>query len=146
MKTIVAFCLSFLFVGSVASAQQLTKRDKVERILTLTRVSGDAITAQIKNMMTAAMPSAMPPEQKARMQEANQKIETLMKTVAEKMRPLYVDLYAETFTDQEIDGMLAFYESTAGKAMIDKQPLIMSKVMAALMPEIQRLAKEAAAN
>jgi hypothetical protein len=97
-------------------------------------------------MMTAAIPSAMPPEQKARMQEANQKLETLMKTVAEKMRPLYIDLYDETFTDQEIDGILVFYESTAGKAMIDKQPLIMTKVMAALMPEIQRLAKEAAAN
>ncbi len=151
MKTFAALCLIFLFTEGVGSGQELTKRGKIERILTITQANGDAFMAQMKNMMATAIPSTLPPEQKLKMQEANQKILDLaMKTETEKIRPLYVDLYDEAFSDQEIDGILAFYESAAGRAMIAKQPLIVSKMMAVMMaamiPEIQRLAKEAASK
>jgi len=66
--------------------------------------------------------------------------------MTEKIRPLYVDLYDEAFSDQEIEGILAFYDSAAGLAMIAKQPLIASKMMTAMIPEMQRLAKEAASK
>lgn len=47
----------------------------------------------------------------------------------QKMKPLYVQLYSETFEQDEVDGMLAFYESPAGKALINKMPLVMEKSM-----------------
>lgn len=39
-----------------------------------------------------------------------------------KMKPQYVQLYRETFEQEEIDGLVAFYKSPAGQAFINKMP------------------------
>jgi len=36
----------------------------------------------------------------------------------EKLEPVYIKLYRETCTQGELDGMLAFYKSDAGKAVV----------------------------
>jgi uncharacterized protein len=65
------------------------------------------------------------------------------------MRPGYVKAYSETFSEEEIDGILAFYESPAGRAMQAKMPILMPKIMALaqaqageLMPEIQLITRD----
>ena len=53
--------------------------------------------------------------------------------------------YAETYSEQELSDILAFYKSPSGRAMIAKAPAVMQDVMAAvfrMMPEIQRDAGE----
>ena len=52
-----------------------------------------------------------------------------------------------------MDGIIAFYKSPAGEAMLAKTPAIMAKAnelvqqqMATVMPEIQKLIKDAAAQ
>jgi hypothetical protein len=45
----------------------------------------------------------------------------------EKMRPFYAEIYKETFTAEEIDGVVAFYKSPAGVALLEKQPLVLQK-------------------
>ena len=45
----------------------------------------------------------------------------------EKLRPAYVKAYSETFSEEEIDGILAFYESLAGRAMQAKMPVFIQK-------------------
>jgi hypothetical protein len=45
----------------------------------------------------------------------------------DKLRPLYVQIYRETFTQSEIDGLTAFYKSPTGSAYIDKMPVVMQK-------------------
>ena len=66
------------------------------------------------------------------------------------MKDRYVRLYDETFTAQEISGILEFYKTPTGSAMLDKMPVLISKSMTIaqeqmgdLMPEIQRIAEEA---
>lgn len=44
-----------------------------------------------------------------------------------QMRPLYVQLYKETFSQEEVDGLIAFYQSPTGQAMVEKMPLVMQK-------------------
>ena len=60
----------------------------------------------------------------------------------EKTRPMYVQLYQETFTQEEIDGLLVFYKSPAGQALINKMPQVtrnvMSMTQARLMPIMQK--------
>jgi len=48
----------------------------------------------------------------------------------QKMRPLYVQLYRDTFDQDEVDGMLAFYASPAGLAVVNKMPIVMQKSVA----------------
>jgi hypothetical protein len=45
------------------------------------------------------------------------------------MRPLYIQIYQESFTQEEIDGLIAFYKSPLGIAFVEKMPLVMQKSM-----------------
>jgi hypothetical protein len=137
------------------NAQALTKQAKIERILSLTNADAtmDQVFNQRKAMTASAVPAGTTPEQRARAQEVQNKIFDLVKSRMnwDKMRPQYVKLYDETFADEEITGIFAFYQSPVGHAMLEKMPALISKTMAVvqsqmvdLMPEIQRITKEAA--
>ncbi len=45
----------------------------------------------------------------------------------EKMLPDYIRIYRETFTEEELQSLIAFYESPTGKMFIRKMPVIMDK-------------------
>jgi hypothetical protein len=71
----------------------------------------------------------------------------------EKLRPLYVQIYQESFTQEEIDGPIAFYESPAGVAFVEKLPFVMQKSMsimqsrmAPMMEKMKAAMKEAIAE
>ena len=57
-----------------------------------------------------------------------------------KMQPLYVALYRDTFDQQEIDGLIAFYRSPAGQAFVNKMPVVMQKSLALAQSQLQSLA------
>lgn len=68
----------------------------------------------------------------------------------QKMKGMFVDIYAEVFTKEELDGVIAFYESPAGQKFVAKQPeltrVVMQKMqtlMAEVMPEIRKNAEKA---
>jgi uncharacterized protein len=42
-------------------------------------------------------------------------------------------VYTDTYTEEEIDGILAFYKSPAGKAFIQKMPEVMQRSMPVMM-------------
>lgn len=70
-----------------------------------------------------------------------------------ELEPTMIEVYRDTFTQREIDGMLKFYQSEAGKAVIVKLPTVMQESMArmqsrvnALTPQIIELEKDAAAQ
>jgi len=60
-----------------------------------------------------------------------------------KLEPMYVRIYQKTFTQQEVDGMIAFYKTPAGQAVIAKMPIAMQTTideMQGLMgPAMQKL-------
>jgi hypothetical protein len=45
----------------------------------------------------------------------------------DKMRPLMIQIYRDTFTQGEIDGLIAFYRSPSGAAFVDKMPQVLQK-------------------
>ena len=53
----------------------------------------------------------------------------------ERFKPLYLKHYGQVFTQEEVDGMNAFYQSSAGKAMITKMPQLTQSLMDAT-PEL----------
>ena len=55
------------------------------------------------------------------------------------LKPQYVQLYRETFDQEEIDGLLAFYRSTAGQAFVNKIPTVLQKSMAISQSRMQTL-------
>jgi len=64
----------------------------------------------------------------------------------EEMRPLYVDVYKKTYTREEVRAITKFYESPAGKSLLDKNPVLMQNLMAAIqqkmVPMLEQLQTE----
>jgi hypothetical protein len=152
MKLIPAVAIALCFARHPASAQELSKQAKIERILAATNSSAlvDQMFNQIKLITAGQAPAGTTPEERARLQEAQSKIMDLVRASVNKLLPQYAKMYDETFSDDEIDGIYAFYQSPAGKSMVQKTPLLVSKLMGMmqaqmtdLTPEIQRIAREA---
>lgn len=90
--------------------------------------------------------------------EAQAGIDRMVARVADLLRsemrwsdlePEYVKVYAETFEQDEVDGMIAFYRTPVGQALIAKMPLVLQKSMAlgqarmqSLMPKIMAMMAE----
>ena len=45
------------------------------------------------------------------------------------LQSMYIRVYRASFTQDELDGIVAFYKTPAGRAMINKMPVVMQNVM-----------------
>jgi hypothetical protein len=153
MKRIRGLILGALVCGFLAHAQELTKQAKIDRILDLTNANAiiDQVFKQIQTMTASMVTKDATPEQAAKAQQIQAKILDVVKARIswDKLRPAYVQIYSDMFSDDEISGILAFYESPAGRAMLAKTPALISKSMSVvqgqmgdLAPEIERITRE----
>lgn len=68
----------------------------------------------------------------------------------DRLEAMYVEIYRRTFTQSDVDGIIAFYESPAGVALRAKMPTVqawlmetMQAEMQAMAPELQRIQRDA---
>ena len=81
--------------------------------------------------------------------ELQQKAIALVSDRLSKVKPSFVKLYGETYTEEEIGSIVEFFKSPAGKAMIEKSPQLMQRCVAVgqqltgdLAPEVKRITEE----
>ena len=70
-----------------------------------------------------------------------------------KLEPMYIRIYQKSFSQAEVDGMIAFYKTPAGQAVIGKMPAVMQntmeemqQMMTPVMQKMQRLQQEVGAE
>ena len=70
-----------------------------------------------------------------------------------KLEPVYVRIYQKSFSQEEVDGMIAFYKTPAGQAVIGKMPAVMQntmdemqQMMTPVMQKMQRMQQDVAAE
>ena len=135
------FCAGLLLLGSAAPAHadEASKAKKVEQMLQLTHVD------QLMDQMMSQMQPMM--------EEIQKRMVDLMKSRMswEKLKPIYVKLYNELLTEDEIDASIAFYGTPAGQSLIKKMPLLMQKsvslmqeLMGDIIPEFAKIGEEVA--
>jgi hypothetical protein len=60
-----------------------------------------------------------------------------------KLEPMYVRVYQKSLTQQEVDGMTAFYKTPTGQALLTKMPVVMqntiNEMQQMMAPMIQRV-------
>jgi uncharacterized protein len=138
--------------SKTAKVEEFFKVSHTEQILT----QGMAMMlSQAKSGMIQKMLDVTPtPEQAKANDELQDKLAAILtRTLSwEKLKPAYVKLYAGAYTEEELDGIVAFYKSPAGQALISNSPSIMAKAneivqqqLASAMPEIQKLMRDAEA-
>jgi uncharacterized protein len=114
---------------SDASIQQLLDLTNVRQLL-------DQMKAQLDSMMASAVHDAQQgqpstPERQAVIDRMRSKMAGVVNEVLswETLEPIYVRTYRASLTQDELNGIIAFYSSSAGQAFTKKMPLIMQNVM-----------------
>ncbi len=154
------------FSGSDVKAQDASRLALAEELLNEMHMKEnlERSFAMVKKMMPAQMEKIMKqtagkenePSNGKKMTDKMTKVQDkIMDDVAEelmsweKIKDDYITLYAETFTEEELKGVIAFYKSPAGQAFTKKQPELMKRTMELTqkrmlqwMPKIQALSKE----
>jgi hypothetical protein len=70
-----------------------------------------------------------------------------------KLEPMYIRIYQKTFSQEEVDGMIAFYKTPAGQAVVSKMPTAMQntmdemqQMMGPVMQSMQRMQQDVIAE
>ena len=135
--------VALLWCASPVRADEASKAAKAAELLQLTQ--GDQMMKMMEPMMKGMMAQAdkdMPAEQRAKVGEMQEKIMALIAASLNKLKPALAKVYTDTYTEEEIDGILAFYKSPAGKAFIQKMPEVMQRSMPVMMQMMNDLQPE----
>ena len=152
--------VSTLFLATLGHAHAApASSESVETLLTVTKSDAlmDSMYAQMEQSMRLAMKQAasgktLTAEQQQIVDQMSGQLVALMRSELNwaKLKPLYIQIYAENFEQDEVDGLIAFYRSKAGQAFVTKMPLVMQKSMdiaqsqlQVLMPKIRQLVEQA---
>ncbi|WP_226664702.1 DUF2059 domain-containing protein [Microbulbifer aggregans] len=115
-----------LLEGSLAQADQIMQASMQQAL------SGEEISAEDQEVID----------------EMRQQMLTLMKAELswQVLEPMFIEVYQKSLNQAEVDGMLEFYKSDAGKAVVAKMPQIMQHTMvlmqqrmASMGPKIQEI-------
>lgn len=136
-----------------ASIEALLAATKSEALIAKT-------SADLERNMQAAVQATLqgrqptPREQQAIDQMTRESAALLRKELGwTTMRPIMVQIYQSTFTQEEVDGQIAFYRTPVGASVVDKMPAVMQATMVAtqqslarLMPQLQAIVKKTIAE
>jgi len=138
LKTAVAALLSCLALHSALADEAPVSDASLRELLEVTQAHKilDGIMGQmdatIRNATTQALAGkSLTPEQQTIYDEGrHQMVSALNEALSwDIMEPLYMDTYRRSFTQAEMDGMLTFYKSPAGRAVIAKLPIVVQNIM-----------------
>ncbi len=139
MQKLKLLLLLLAFVGSSAFATESAPTDEsIRQLLSVTgtrKLADDAIR-QMEGQMRARIRQSLhgrqlgAPQQKVIDDYVDQVVALMRKELAwDSLEPAYIRIYRESFSQDEIDGMLAFYRTPAGQAVVRKMPLVMKQSM-----------------
>ena len=147
MKRLIVALLALAAMSSPAFAAPPSE-DSIRHLLEVTEARNllDGMMAQIDTLMRRNMDQALRGRQLTTEQEAiiarmrNKMVDAFREEMAwDKLEPLYVRVYRDTFTQAEVDGMLAFYRTDAGRAVIVKMPAVLQTTMGEMQQRMQPL-------
>ena len=146
-RLLCALCL-FACLAIPARADDASKREKIHQMFALvhldqtiqqlTDTQMKQVTAITKQLSGS---QKLPPETQAKLDDFQKRVFDLVSSELSwsKLEPEYTDLYMQTYTEQELDDIIAFYRSPSGASMIAKQPELLSKSMAIGQQSAQRM-------
>ena len=142
-RRMIVFTAALAF--SLAAHAAMPSDASVDRLLEVMRAQQnfEGMLRNLEPMMHQGMAAAMQgrtptPEQQRAMDNTAASFAKVMREEFswEAMRALQAQIYRETFTQEEIDGLIAFYESPIGQAFVDKMPIAMQKSMSLMQARI----------
>jgi hypothetical protein len=141
---------STLVTGQQANPRSRAAAEKLQGVLKADRNLEQIMQLMMKTEESMIASQNVSDEQKKRLTDRmNTLTETIMKPLMEKAQGVVIDAYAATFTAEELEGLVAFYQSPLGQKFVEKQPELMAATIQgttefaqSLLPEMQRKMQE----
>jgi hypothetical protein len=137
------FLAMIAVLGALNAHAAPASEESIERLLVVMKVellesSLESLSAQVEESFRQGLQKVLKgkspnPEQQRVLDTAPGKLVAMMREEMDwkkKMKPQYVQLYRETFEQEEVDEMLAFYTTPTGQAFINKMPVLMVRARA----------------
>lgn len=138
---------------SEASIKQLLELAQARKLVDSVMKQMD--TLMLQTIQQATQGQEIPAKVQKDIDKRQAEVVALLKDLLDwtKLEPMYVRIYQKTFTQQEIDGMIAFYKTPAGQAVIGKMPTAMQntmdemqQMMGPVMQRMQRMQQDVIAE
>ena len=144
MKKFYAGICALLLVAGTAAAGTAAANDapasdaSIREMLELTSAHQliESMKSQIATMTNSAVRDAIrgqpiTPERQAILDRMAAKMSAVTTDLLnwDTLLPIYIRTYRASFTQAEIDGVIKFYKSPAGKSYVKKMPVVMQNVM-----------------
>lgn len=134
----IGFAAALLLAMLAGGAHAAASPESVEKLMQVMKVQQQLET--IYSQSLPAMQNAMRQSLGGQMQsaDAERMFNTVMPRVNAvirdelswaRLKPEFAAIYAETFTQQEIDGLIAFYQGPVGSALVNKLPQLSQRSM-----------------
>ena len=155
LQHIVLFTTFAVLCAMPMRADDASKQAKLHEMFRLAHIDQTMTQAfqqqarQLPKMMQAMFPGAkVSPEQQKDIDAFLQKMLGIVQTEANwtRLEPQFTQIYASTYSEQEIDGLISFYKSPVGQEMVAKQPELLAKsqtVTEAMMVNLQPKMRDA---
>ncbi len=161
MKKILTL-VGIMLVSISAFAETKPSDASLDELLTITDsqklIDGmwPQMDAMLKNSAKQALGEIVLNEEQQKISDnTHAKMATMFKEefAYEKMKPMIIKIYKESFSQDEIDGMISFYKSKAGKAVIKKMPIVMQSTsenvqaqMSQITPKLLKIQQDSVAE
>ena len=127
---------------SDASLKQLLEVAHAHQMLDATLAQMETMMKNVFQQVTAGQAPSPAMQKIFEKAEADVMMMCREELTWEKLEPMYLRIYRKSLTQSEVDGMIAFYRTEAGQAVINKMPVIlqnsMSEVSQMMGPMVQR--------
>jgi hypothetical protein len=123
----------------------------IEKLLTVMKAESlmDSVYGSLEQNMRQGMAQAsagkpLSDEQKRVLESAPKAFAKVMREELTwaNLKPMYIQVYKESFDQEDVDGLIAFYESKVGQNYISKMPLAMQKTMTSVQQRMGPMVKK----
>ena len=154
MKYFAPVLALFLCVPLVARADEASHKAKAEELVTVLHMErsvesiSDNAMNQTKQVTAQHYGGTIPPSVVVSLAEFQKKLKDLLATQLgwDVVKPEYVKILESNFTEEQLDGIIAFYKSPAGAAFQEKMPAVQQQIAEVvrtrgqtLQPQVQQL-------
>ena len=127
-----------LLLGATVAFASPAREETIKQLLDVTQ--SRKLVDGVRNQFDALMHNTVQQTLKGRIptpseQQAIDNMTGKMATVLqdelawEKLEPMYIRHYEDVFSEEEVDGMLSFYRTPVGQAVVGKMPALMQKTV-----------------
>lgn len=126
---LIGLTLSLPLAAHADDASLHTKAQEVVLLLHTDRMVNqvaETVRTQIADAAEKVVGDSPTPEAKAKLADFEKKTSDMIDDQVgwKTMEAAFVDIYAKTFTEPELDGIIAFLKSPAGAAFLEKTPTV----------------------